>query len=89
MKATPSEESVHHLTCFKLTESLHQICLQIVGHQRLRELGEEGLHRPCNSVDGVVFLHQVQIVVWQEEEKFRMNTLIFQIVCNIYKCFIM
>lgn len=67
---TPSEEFLPD-PCFipnKLTESLHQVCLQIVGHQRLRELGEEGLHCSCNSIDGVVFLHQVQIVVWPEKE---------------------
>ncbi len=49
-----------------LTEGLHQLSLHVVGHQRLRELREEGLHGSGYSVDGEVLLHQVQVVIWDK-----------------------
>lgn len=48
-----------------LTEGLHQLSLHAVGHQRLRQLREEGLHGSGYCVDGEVFLNQVQVVVWK------------------------
>ena len=53
----------------QLTEGLHQISLHVVGHQRVRQLWEEGLHGSGYCVHGEVLLHKVQVVVWEKKKK--------------------
>lgn len=54
---------IPHTRAPGLTEGLHQLSLHAVGHQRLGQFREEGLHGSCHCVDGEIFLHQVQVVV--------------------------
>lgn len=63
-----SPTSLHPRALLGLTEGLHQLSLHAVGHQRLGQLREEGLHGSSYRVDGEVFLHKVQVMVWGEKE---------------------